>query len=141
VNVRGFVVAAVLAMLAMAPVAIAPVVWPHSAPPAGLSRPIGEFARTLSASLDRPIGTHARFVGAEQRSNDRLTVLLFELRSWPYAGSPQLAYLVSRCVETASLEPQGMGGGIIPGGDPGTDEELEHVRSGSQPPCGSSVSS
>jgi hypothetical protein len=100
----------------------------------GLRHPIGEFGNTLASQLDRPIGTDVRFVGFEQRAHDRLTILYFELAGSPF-GTPTLAYLVSRCTDAADLEPSGMGGGVVLGGDLRTDPELDHLRSAAQPPC------
>ncbi len=105
---------------------------PDAPAPAGLARPIAEFGSTLASQLDRPL-THARFMRAET-GPDRLTILFFELRSYPFVLPGELAYLVSRCTPPEALDPWGMGGGIVQG-DPATDYELEYLRSDAQPPC------
>lgn len=106
--------------------------FPDAPPPAGLARPIAEFGSTLASQLDRPL-THARFVRAET-GPDGLTILFFELHSYPFVLPSRLAYLVSRCAPLEALDPRGMGGGIVQG-DPATDDELEYLRSDAQPPC------
>jgi hypothetical protein len=65
---------------------------------------------------------------------DRLTILIFELRSYPFVLPGELAYLASRCTPLEALDPRGMGGGIVQG-DPATDVELEYLRSYAQEPC------
>jgi hypothetical protein len=104
-------------------------------PPDGLGRPIDEFGQALASQLDQAVGTEVRFVGFEQREHDQLLFLFFELRQWPHLGPATLAYLVSRCTAHANLEPLGMGGGVVVGGDLATDPELEYLRSAAQPPC------
>ena len=105
---------------------------PDASAPAGLARPIAEFGSTLASQLDRPLA-YARFMRAET-GPDRLTVLFFELRSYPLVLPGELAYLVSRCTPLDELDPWGMGGGIVQG-DPATDNELEYLRSDAQEPC------
>lgn len=113
------------------------VAFPDAPPPTGLRVPVSEFGRVLTAQLERPPGTDARFVGSEERGRDRLVILLFELRAYPYVGSPELSYLVSRCTPLGELDPWGMGGGAIPGGDWRDDPELQYLASDAQPPCAS----
>ena len=115
----------------LAPFAV-PLTAVQAPTPAVLTRPIGEFGSVLASQLDQPPLTVARFVGMET-GPDRLIVLLFELRPYPYLGG-RLAFLVSRCVLPDRLEPWGMGGGFIDG-DPATDSELAYLRSDAQPPC------
>ena len=115
--------------------AAARVAFPEAPPPAGLRVPVTEFGNVLAAQLERPPGTDARFIGHEGRDRDLLVILLFELRAYPYLMQPELAYLVSRCTPLGDLDPWGMGGGVIPGGDWRTDPELQYLASGTQPPC------
>jgi hypothetical protein len=110
-------------------------VYPEAAPPAGLSAPTSAFGRVLVSQLERPPGTDARFVGFESRERDRLVILLFELRAYPYVLAPEVAFVASRCVDRGELEPGGMSGGIVVDGDPATDPELEFLRSRAQPGC------
>lgn len=110
-------------------------VYPEAAPPAGLSVSMSEFGRVLVRQLERPPGTDARFVGFESRERDRLVILLFELRAYPYVLVPEVAFLASRCMDRAQLDPGGMSGGIVVDGDPATDPELEFLRSTTQPGC------
>jgi hypothetical protein len=126
----GVLVIAVVALVA-APLAFR-LATPDAPPPAGLHRPVAEFGTVLANQLDQPPLTHARFVGAETGDDD-LVILLFELRPYPYIGG-RLAYLVSRCVAPAALDPMGMGGGFIDG-DRASDVELAYLRSDAQPPC------
>jgi len=105
---------------------------PEAPAPAGLARPIAEFGSTLASQLDRPLA-YAPFMRAET-GPDRLTVLFFELRSYPFVLPGELAYLVSRCTPLEALDPWSMGGGIVQG-DPATDDELEYLRSDAQEPC------
>ncbi len=105
---------------------------PDAPAPAGLAGPIATFGSTLASQLDRPL-THARFVRTET-GPDRLTVLFFELRRYPFVLPGEQAYLVSRCTPLEELDPWGMGGGIVQG-DPATDDELEYLRSDAQDPC------
>jgi len=100
--------------------------------PVGLSHPIGDFGSVLASQLDQPPLTGARFVGMET-GPDRLIVLFFELRPYPYLGG-RLAFLASRCVPPDRLDPWGMSGGFIDG-DPATDSELAYLRSDAQPRC------
>ncbi|HEU0236197.1 MAG TPA: hypothetical protein VFR14_07120 [Candidatus Limnocylindrales bacterium] len=118
----------------IAPVA-AGVAFPDAPPPTGLRVPVPEFGRVLTAQLERPPGTIARFVGHQGRDRDLLVILLFELRAYPYVAPPELAYLVSRCTAMGELDPRGMGGGVIPGGDWRTDPELQYLALDAQPSC------
>lgn len=119
--------------LAAAPFELVPVALPDAPAPAGLSRPIAEFGSTLAIQLDRSVATHARFLWTET-DPDRLTILFFELRSYPFVLPGRLAYLVARCAPLEALDPRGMGGGIVEG-DPATDQELAYLRSDAQDPC------
>ncbi len=129
---RLFVLTLFILALAGAPLGLARAAFPDAPAPAGLARPIAEFGSALASHLDRPL-THARCLRAET-GPDRLTILFFELRSYPFILPGELAFLVSRCTPLEAIDPQGMGGGIVQG-DPATDEELKYLRSDAQPPC------
>lgn len=114
-------------------VAILPAITADAPAPASVERLLPDAKGYLAGQLDL-VGAHVRFIGAELRERDDLVILKFELRPFPYL-SAEGAYLVSRCTPVGQLDPFGMGGGRGVA-DFATDPELEHARSGAQPPCG-----
>jgi hypothetical protein len=132
---RVAVVALILVGLA-APSLVSRVVNRDVEPPEGLGRPIADFGTALANQLDQPTGTHVRFLGHIFGAGDQLLILTFELRPWPHVAPPTVAYLASRCVPLAALDPYRMGGGVIVGGDVSSDPEVNHLRDPErQPPC------
>jgi hypothetical protein len=121
-----------LVIAAIAPFGFVRLAFLDAPAPDRLSYPIGEFDRVVASQLKRRL-SQARFTAIE-RGSDELVVLYFELRVYPFVGSPELAYLSSRCTPLEAIDPWGMGGGIVQG-DPATDEELAYLRSDAQPPC------
>ncbi len=133
---RGLALIAIIAaivLVAAAPALVAPRLWPDATAPEGMSRPVADFGSVLASQLDRPPLTHARFVSAETGPGS-LVILLFDLRTYPYLGGAERAYLVSRCQALADLDPWSMGGGTVDR-DAETDPELVYLRSDEQPAC------
>lgn len=113
-------------------VAVLPAITADAPAPAAVERLLPDAKTYLAGQLDL-VAAHTRFIGAELRERDDLVILKFELWPFPYL-SMEGAYLVSRCTPLEQLDPVGMGGGRGVE-DFATDPELEHARSGAQPPC------
>lgn len=104
--------------------------------PEGLGRPIGDFGAWLAMQLDEPLGTQVTYAGYRWRADDRLVILLFELRPPNGSGPPRLGYLASRCTPVNRLDPGMMGGGVIADGDVEDDPEIRFLADRLvQPPC------
>ena len=71
-----------------------------------------------------------RLVATETRASDNLVVLHFEYRTYPFITASS-AYLASRCIPLSRIDPKQMSGGR----GPGTESELNYLRSAAQPPC------
>ena len=129
------VIAAVALSIGVLPwrVAVLPAITADAPAPAAVERLLPDAKNYLAGQLDL-VAAHVRFIVAELRERDDLVILKFELRPFPYL-SAEGAYLVSRCTPVEQLDAVGMGGGRGVA-DFATDPELEHARSGAQPPCG-----
>jgi hypothetical protein len=71
-----------------------------------------------------------RFLASETRSSDNLIVLHFEYRAYPFIIASN-AYLASRCKPLEQIDPREMGFGW----GPGSESELNYLRSAAQDPC------
>lgn len=124
--------ALVIMVLALLPTVILPAVAPDAVAIRDAERILPEAKRALSSNLGTPLA-YVRYLGLETRETDRLVILQFEIRPWPYLVS-EGAYLASRCTPIAELDPRGMSGGAGIS-DFATDAELAYLRSDAQPPC------
>jgi hypothetical protein len=125
-----------LALLIVIVVLLPTVILPAMAPDASASRDIARILpdakRTLSSNLKTPLA-YLRYIGMEARGSDRLIILKFEIRPWPYLVADG-TYLASRCTPVPELDPADMSTGIGVR-DFAADTELAYLRSDAQPPC------
>jgi len=71
-----------------------------------------------------------RYLATETRTSDNLVVLQFEYRAYPFITKSR-AYLASRCKPLEQIDPREMGFGW----GPGSESELNYLRSAAQDPC------
>jgi hypothetical protein len=120
-----------VALLLLTPSFLVLVLLPDAATPAEISRllPAAKEQLNRTRGFRWPAGYY-RFLSAETRTADNLLVLHFEYRSYPFIAATS-AYLASRCKPMEKIDPREMGFGW----GPGTESELEYLRSGAQDPC------
>jgi hypothetical protein len=124
--------AAVLLLVVVGVSTLFSAVAPDDEAPAEVQRILPEARHHLVTQLDLYTSI-VRYVGWEHRPADDLVILKFEVRQFPFIFVDR-AYLGSRCVPIADLDPLLMDGGV---GilDFATDPELEFLRSDAQPAC------
>ena len=120
-----------VALLGLTPSFLVAVLLHDAAAPPEISRVLPAAKEHLyrTRGFRWPAGYY-RYLATETRTSDNLVVLHFEYRAYPFITASR-AYLASRCKPLPQIDPREMGFGW----GPGSESELNHLRSAAQDPC------